>query len=94
MNETPETNEADGGESRSTAGLARKKNKLNNLWAVLIGGPDDLYASPSKEEAERVAEEINKMARDETCINATVIAWQYDDLSHARDLPAWENIAG
>lgn len=66
---------------------------INELWAVHISGPDDLYAAPNKAEAERVAQEINETIPPETCIEASVVVWPYDELSHYRESPNWKSIS-
>lgn len=73
--------QATSAESELSAGLG--------LWAVYISGPDDVYAAPTKAEAGRVADEINKTVPQECCVEATVVVWPYDALSHARELQKW-----
>ena len=63
------------------------------LWAMLIPGPDDVWAMPSKEAAEETAEKHNKAIRDSgfaeeigmpfDAIAARVIVWPYGAAEHA-----------
>lgn len=65
---------------------------MEKLWAVHITGPDDVCAAPSFDDATRVAAGINAEAPQESCIEASVIEWPYDQLSHARSLQDWEQV--
>ena len=63
------------------------------LWAMLIPGPDDVWAMPSKESAEETAEKHNKAIKDSgfaeeigmpfDAIAARVIEWPYGADEHA-----------
>ena len=56
------------------------------LWAVHISGPDDVIAMISKEEAVRIADSINEGLPEDTCVEATVILWPFDEIGHKRSL--------
>lgn len=71
------------------------------LWALHVEGPDDLYAAPSQEAAEKRAVEFNawwtaRRAAGETrsefapTVNAVAVPWPYTPEAHAEDLPDWE----
>ena len=67
------------------------------LWCVHIIGPDDLYAAPSKEEAEeRVAAQNDWINNDpklrESGIQAEVLIWPYTSESHADSLTQWREL--
>ena len=63
------------------------------LWAMLIPGPDDVWAMPSKEAADEYAEKYNKaietgLLADRFCVpkesvKARVIEWPYSKEEHA-----------
>ena len=61
------------------------------LWCVHIIGPDDLYAAPSKAEAEeRVAAQNDWINNDpklrDSGIQAEVLLWPYTPASHAENI--------
>jgi len=67
------------------------------LWCVHIIGPDDLYAAPSKEEAEeRVAAQNDWINNDpklrESGIQAEVLIWPYTSESHTESLTHWREL--
>ena len=67
---------------------------MTELWAILIPGPDDLIAFPSKEAAEQAAKYHNEYVysdrwplpdrKDFYC--AEVVAWPHGARSHAIEL--------
>jgi hypothetical protein len=67
----------------------RKENEM--LWAVLIPGPDDVIAMPSKEAAVSAAYDHNLVVDADTwpipdrrdAYRAVVIEWPHDAESHA-----------
>lgn len=66
------------------------------LWALLIPGPDDVWAMPSKEAAENAAKKHNTAVDSDnwplkdtvprSMCYATVIEWPYDAAEHAESL--------
>lgn len=67
------------------------------LWCVHIIGPDDLYAAPSKEEAEeRVAAQNEWINSDPKMrdygIKAELLPWPYTPESHADSLTHWREL--
>jgi hypothetical protein len=71
------------------------------LWAMLIPGPDEVWAMPSKEAAEAAANRHNKAIEAPglaatwgdiplSALQATVIEWPYDAESHAEALVSGE----
>jgi hypothetical protein len=70
----------------------------NELWAMHVQGPDDLWAAPSKERAEAAAIRLNdfwaeriasKNDPDFPIINAVVIPWNSTPESHAEAVKNW-----
>lgn len=72
----------------------------NKLWALLVPGPDDVWAMPSKEAAEDAANRHNeaieaggfadKWEMSPAAIAARVIEWPYDAESHAEAMASQE----
>ena len=66
------------------------------LWAVNVQGPDDLFAAPSKEEAERRARRMNASKLFAECnstgaiMEAVVIPWPDSAGDHKEDLATWD----
>lgn len=70
--------------------------KRNKLWAILIPGPDDVWAMPSEEAAKQAAEKHNaailragladKVGMDHESLLAQVVEWPHDAESHAESL--------
>ena len=79
-------------------GMTTEKGKgmENKLWAILIPGPDDVWAMSSKDAAEDAANRHNeaieaggfadKREMSPAAIAARVIEWPYDAESHAEAL--------
>lgn len=70
----------------------------NELWAMHVQGPDDVWAAPSKERAEAAAIRLNdfwaekiasKNDPDFPMINAVVIPWSSSPESHAEAVKKW-----
>lgn len=69
-------------------------NIENKLWALLIPGPDDVWAMPTKEAADEAAEKHNKaietaLLAERFCVpkesvQARVIEWPYSADEHAK----------
>jgi hypothetical protein len=70
------------------------------LWAMLIPGPDDVWAMPSKEAAEEYAAKHNKaiesgLLAERFClpkesVQARVIEWPYSAEAHAEAMESGE----
>ena len=70
------------------------------LWALLIPGPDDVWAMPSKEAADEAAEKHNKaietgLLAERFCVpkesvQARVIEWPYSAKEHAEAMESGE----
>lgn len=70
------------------------------LWAMLIPGPDDLWAMPSKEAAEEYAAKHNKaietgLLAERFCVpkesvQARVVEWPYSAADHALRIESGE----
>ena len=70
------------------------------LWAMLIPGPDDVWAMPSKQAAEEYAEKHNKaiessLLAERFCVpkesvQARVIEWPYSAKDHAEAMEIGE----
>jgi hypothetical protein len=65
---------------------------MNDLWAMHLMGPDDIYAAPSKAEALEVANRINYEFRDrEIKPHAVVVPWDGSDESHKAQAEFWKD---
>jgi len=70
--------------------------KPKKLWAILIPGPDDVWAMPSKDASEQAAEKHNaaikraglaeKVGMADESLMAQVVEWPHDADSHAESL--------
>jgi hypothetical protein len=70
---------------------------MNELWCLHVIGPDDLYAAPSKEEAERAASELNAWAEkifggSPIRPRCEAILWPHDSDGHAESAAEWEEL--
>jgi len=73
----------------------------DKLWCVHILGPDDLYAAPSKAEAERAVGHMKsfweKRHADEAALGMVrfeVAPWPYSPESHAKGVSTFYNEIG
>lgn len=72
---------------------------MSELWCVNVQGPDDVHAAPSKEAAEKRADELNAFfAKGDAAhaddphwphLKAVVVPWMYSAESHAKGLLKW-----
>lgn len=70
----------------------------NELWAMHVQGPDDMWAAPSKERAEAAAKALNdfwaekiasKNDPDYPVVNAVVVPWDGTPEAHAKAVVKW-----
>ena len=59
---------------------------MSELWCCHVNGPDDLFAAPDKETAQRWADDINAKKTPTSWFSAEVILWPYSAEAHARHL--------
>lgn len=63
----------------------------DDLWAMHLMGPDDMYAAPSKAEALEVANRINYEFRDRAAKPyAVVVRWDASSDRHASQVGYWQ----
>lgn len=67
---------------------------MSDLWCVHVQGPDDLYAAPSKEAAERAAVEYQHkwdvQGVTDPKVTFAVVKWPHSAEAHAKDLKLWD----
>jgi hypothetical protein len=65
-------------------------SRSHKLYAVHILGPDDIFAAPSKEAAERAAKSVNDWFSTnrwpDVEVKAVVIEWPFSEELHASDV--------
>lgn len=65
---------------------------MTELWCCHIEGPDDVFVSANKEDAQKLADKINleeslrKKADHDPIIKAIVEIWPYSAEAHAAEL--------
>lgn len=78
--------------SEGTGAHAEERAPEPALWGVHVEGPDDIEASPSKEDAQIRADSLNQWATEkrlaDVCIqfNAKVVPWPFTPEAHTEDL--------
>lgn len=77
---------------------------MNKLWCIYIPGPDEHYAAPSEEAAQRMAERHNAAMADYFAKNpdpeglypsiksvqAKVVEWPFEPNDHAEDIASFD----
>lgn len=61
-----------------------------DLWCMHAIGPDDVFAAPSKEEAERAAAWYNERFKDAPEVRFAAIPWPHSADSHAIAVVDWD----
>jgi hypothetical protein len=75
-----------------------KHECTRSLWGLMIYGPDDLLAAPSKIAAERAADHLMaywaQKGHEDPPIGFQVVEWPHSDEAHAKDVGQFYELTG